>query len=123
MRALGWSFERELQFYRIAPRAAAYVLILLFEILKANISVIPFIFGKKQPRGITVEFDSPLHGGTANAVLANSITLTPGTITVDARDGHFKVHCLSPEFSQGLDSSVFVGQLLKIEGILYKNKV
>lgn len=94
-----------------------YVIVLIIEIIKANISVLPYVFGRT-PEGVTVEFDSPLTGDTANAVLANSITLTPGTITVDARDGHFTVHCLAPAFADGIESSVFVRQLLKMESIL-----
>lgn len=116
-RFLGWSLRRELIFYRLVPHMIAYVAILLFEIVKANISVLPYVFGRS-PNGITVEFDSPLTGDTANTVLANSITLTPGTITVDARGGHFTVHCLAPAFAEGIESSVFVRRLTKMESII-----
>jgi multicomponent Na+:H+ antiporter subunit E len=41
-----------------------------------------------------------VRGGLAVTTLANSITLTPGTITLDAEDGELTVHALTPD---GLD--------------------
>ncbi len=123
-RHLGWDIRRELRFYRLIPHIIAYVFVLLFEIVKANLAVLPYVAGVHDPDGRTVEFDSPLRGGTANAVLANSITLTPGTITVavDIDSGRFTVHCLSPAFAVGIDNSVFVRRLVKMEKILKGEK-
>ena len=47
--------------------------------------------------------------------LANSITLTPGTITVDLHDNHFTVHALDASLVDGLDDGVFVQQLMDME--------
>ena len=45
------------------------------------------------------EYDNP----AARAMLANSITLTPGTITIDiTEDGIFSVHALTQELREGL---------------------
>lgn len=45
------------------------------------------------------DYDSPF----ARAVLANSITLTPGTITIDITDeGYYSVHALTEELKEGL---------------------
>jgi multicomponent Na+:H+ antiporter subunit E len=48
-----------------------------------------------------VEFDTPLSEDIQIALNANSITLTPGTITIDAQktpDGsRFLVHCISQD--------------------------
>ncbi|MBQ8547563.1 MAG: Na+/H+ antiporter subunit E, partial [Lachnospiraceae bacterium] len=51
----------------------------------------------------------------ARTVLANSITLTPGTITVELTEDEFKVHCLDKEMAEGIEDSVFVRLLLKME--------
>ena len=48
---------------------------------------------------------------------ANSITLTPGTITVSLSDDEYVVHCLDKELAQGIDSSVFVELLKRIENV------
>ena len=45
-----------------------------------------------------VDYDNPL----AIAMLANSITLTPGTITIDIKDGVYSVHALTQETADGL---------------------
>ena len=45
------------------------------------------------------DYDSPF----ARALLANSITLTPGTITIDISDeGYYSVHALTRELREGL---------------------
>ena len=106
----------------LIPRAVLYILTLIVEIIKANISVLPYAVGRRKPDGVTVEFDSPLSGKTANAVLANSITLTPGTITVSVEGNHFKVHCIAPGFDVGLETSVFIRQLEKMEKLTKKVK-
>ena len=49
------------------------------------------------------------------AILANSITLTPGTITVHVRDDLFMVHCLDRELAEGLEDSEFEQRLEKME--------
>ena len=48
-------------------------------------------------------------------ILANSITLTPGTITVSLEDNRFCVHCLDRELAEGMENSVFVELLKKME--------
>ena len=50
-------------------------------------------------------------------VLANSITLTPGTITVNLEGNEFYVHCLDKEFAEGMEQSIFVELLEKMEAI------
>ena len=50
-------------------------------------------------------------------MLANSITLTPGTYTVGLENGAYVVQALDKsKFGEGLDDSVFVKQLRKLEG-------
>jgi multicomponent Na+:H+ antiporter subunit E len=52
--------------------------------------LIAVITGKVSPR--IVHFRTTLHSDLARMTLANSITLTPGTITVDLNDDHLTVH-------------------------------
>ena len=47
--------------------------------------------------------------------LANSITMTPGTITCDIDDDVFIVHALDVSMSEGMDESTFVEQIKKME--------
>ena len=40
----------------------------------------------------------------AQVIYANSITLTPGTVSVDLRDGEVLVHALHAEAAEGVES-------------------
>lgn len=112
---LGWTWKREMNLYKLLPFIAAYIAVLEYEILKANFAVIPYIFGKKKPDGVIMHFDSGLKSQMANAVLANSITMTPGTITLNNKGASFTIHCLHSAMADGMDSSVFVKLLAKME--------
>ena len=50
-------------------------------------------------------------------VLANSITLTPGTITVAMEEDELTVHALDVSLAAGMDDSVFVHMLRRMEAI------
>lgn len=50
------------------------------------------------------------------ATHANSITLTPGTITVEARAEEFLVHALTREAARGLEGSQMDRRVRRLEG-------
>lgn len=73
-----------------------YVPWLLWEVVKANIEVALIILNPKMPiQPQIVEFKKPMTNPIAHVLLANSITLTPGTITVDVQDGLYTVHAIT----------------------------
>ena len=93
-----------------------YIAVLVWEIVKANAMVLRYIFTLKEevePR--LVSFDVDLKTQNARVALANSITLTPGTITVDLQGKHYVVYCLDKELAAGLEDSHFVKRLQKME--------
>lgn len=113
-----WSFERDMQCFRLLPRLLAYWGVLIWEIIKANVQVIALILDPHMEEKVhpqIVQFVAPLHGDLARTLLANSITLTPGTITVRLRSQHYVVHALTPEMGKGMDQSSFVKALQRIE--------
>lgn len=113
---LGFSPRKDLIFARILGYAAAYALLLIAEIVKANIGVLREIYTEKtEVEPCIVQFTSPFQSEIYNVILADSITLTPGTITVELNGRDFTVHCLDKSMSEGLDSSSFVRLLYKIE--------
>jgi multicomponent Na+:H+ antiporter subunit E len=70
------------------------------EIVAANIAVIRLIMKPDvdiEPRLVRVPVD--LRSGLARCVFANSITLTPGTVTVDIESDGFLVHALDNSFT------------------------
>ena len=48
-------------------------------------------------------------------MLADSITLTPGTITCQLEGDRYLVHCLDAAMVDGLDNGVFVERLSQME--------
>ena len=68
-----------------------------------------------QNKPVIIHFKTDLKSRTARVLLANSITLTPGTITVSLEDDVYTVHCLDKSLAEGIDSSVFVKLLKKLE--------
>lgn len=113
---MDYSVGKEKKLFLILPDLIKYLFILIWEIVKANIATAHFVLNQKievEPQ--LIHFTTPLRTDTARVVLANSITLTPGTITVELENGEFKVHCLDRELAEGMEDSVFVKNLLKIE--------
>ena len=96
-----------------------YFVVLIYEIIKANISVFSLIL----KRDIDIEpcfcyFKTKLKQQKSRILLANSITLTPGTITVELNEkGEYKVHCLDKSLYDGINDSVFVKMLEKMEEV------
>lgn len=95
-----------------------YCLVLFKEIILANVAVLKKLVTERYDvEPIMVEFDAPLQSKFARVLLANSITLTPGTITVSLKENHLQVHCLDKEFGVGIDQSIFVRLLQQMEEI------
>jgi multicomponent Na+:H+ antiporter subunit E len=69
---------------------------LVFQIIMANLQVARLVINPKMPiRPGIIRFRSKLTGDVAQTTLANSITLTPGTMTLDIVEGDFYIHCLA----------------------------
>lgn len=93
-----------------------YVFILVKEIIKANFAVIKMIMSSKyEIEPAVVRFKTDLKTSFARILLANSITLTPGTITVSLENDEYVVHCLDKSLAEGINSSIFVTLLRKLE--------
>lgn len=113
---MDYSVKKEVWLFKNFFLLLWYLIVLIVEILKANFAVVKMIFSVKyQIEPALVTFKSPLKTGFANFLLANSITLTPGTITVSSENGEFVVHCLDKDLAVGMDDSIFVHLLKKLE--------
>ncbi len=75
------------------------------QIFSANLHVAFLALSPKMPIDPQIiRFKTKLESDIAYVALANSITLTPGTITVDIRDGEFFVHAIDKEVAYDLDT-------------------
>ena len=114
---MGYSIKKELLFYKKIPQLLRYIAILVWEIVKANLAVCRMILTRKEVmEPVLVRVHTNLKTETAKVMLANSITLTPGTITVSMTDDTLLVHCLDKSLSDGMEDSVFVEMLENLEG-------
>lgn len=115
---MDYSLRKELCFYKRMPAFARYLYCLIKEIITANIVVSRMILTRKeQMEPVIVHVHTDLKSETARVILANSITLTPGTITVSMTEDDLLVHCLDKSLSEGMEDSVFVRLLKKMEDI------
>ncbi len=109
LKVFGKKAESDVRIARNLPLLIRYILVLIVEILKASAAVISVVFsGSRKPEPCIVEFRSGFPDSFRNVLLANSITLTPGTYTVFLEGDRFVVHCLRREYAEGMDDSVFV---------------
>lgn len=113
---LGYSPKVDAALVRRLPSAIRYGVLLVREIVKANLTTAGMILKKDfEPDPQLVRFDAPLVKNRHRVTLANSITLTPGTITVDLQDNHYLVHALDASLVEGLDDGAFVQALAAME--------
>lgn len=86
------------------PRFIAYFAWLLVQIAKSAIYVARVsVFSTSEVDPSISWFRADYDNPAARAMLANSITLTPGTITIDiSEDGIYSVHALTRELREGL---------------------
>ena len=78
---------------------------LLGQIILANLHVFRVALSPRMNELLSpqmVEFDSKLEKEFSKFILANSITLTPGTVTVRVEGSRFLVHALTAKLAHGL---------------------
>ena len=87
----------------IVKRFITYIPWLFYQIILSNMHVARLALGSQElidPK--IVKFKTKLESDIAMVTLANSITLTPGTITVDIKDGVYYVHGVSKQVVEDL---------------------
>jgi multicomponent Na+:H+ antiporter subunit E len=102
-------------YVRTAIKFLIYHPWLIKEIVISNFHVAYLVLHPKMPIDPTlIEFDTTLVSERAQVMLAQSITLTPGTVTVDASDGKFLIHCLSRTTRQGIEDGILQKRVAQV---------
>lgn len=115
-RFMDFSVRKDLILAKSIGQLSVYLLVLVREIAIANWNVLKLVYSPRyEPEPELVHFKVDLKTGIGKVLLANSITLTPGTITVSITGDEYCVHCLDKSFAEGIESSVFVDMLHKLE--------
>ena len=84
--------------FRPGIRTMRYFGWLLWQVILSNIDVARRIWHPSLPiRPSWQRLDTDVSTSLEKTLYANSITLTPGTLTTDVREDHFMIHSLTPE--------------------------
>ena len=117
-RFMDYSLQKERSFYKKLPLFLQYLYCLIKDIIVSNIAVSHMILTRRETmEPVLVHVHADLKTETARVMLANSITLTPGTITVAMTEDDLLVHCLDKSLSEGMEDSTFVRLLQKLEEV------
>lgn len=102
----------------LSRRLAAYIPWLVKEILKANLAVMRVVLHPKLPISPTlVRFRGMQKTDLGRVIFANSITLTPGTITVGVAGENLSVHALVSGFVDGMEEGDMNRRVAQVEGL------
>jgi multicomponent Na+:H+ antiporter subunit E len=92
-----------------------YLLWLLARIPPAGLAIARVVIDpRRPPRPGVVRFRTGLASPAARALLANSITLVPGTITLNVERDEFTVHAFSPDAVADLASAATQRRIARI---------
>jgi len=91
-------FFRHQALVGLLPRLPGYWMWLLREIIISSLDVAKLILKPSLPISPTVlVLEAQAQTDVGQVILGNSITLSPGTVTLDLHEGKLLIHCLTSE--------------------------
>lgn len=91
-------FDTDFFALRFTSRLFRFWLWLAREIVRSSLDVTRAVLNPRLPiKPTVVEFDAHCEHPVDQTILGNSITLTPGTLTLSIEETHFTVHALTEE--------------------------
>ena len=109
--------DEDCTLFRIGVRLPGYVPWLIIQIILANLDVARRILSpgyRISPTLVRIKALAKTDAGVTT--LANSITLTPGTISVRVRGGYILVHGISKEATAELEEGEMNRRVARLEG-------
>lgn len=98
--------DRESYPFGLLPRLSGYWPWLLKEITKSSIDVTRRVFSPASAvRPVVFDAAADLPSDLGRVIYANSITLTPGTISLNVTTDAIRVHALHPDVARDLQES------------------
>lgn len=98
--------ETDLYTFRGIIRLIRFFIVLLREIVIANIQVAKIVLNPKMPiQPSFFKYPIKLKKPLNQVIYANGITLTPGTLTIDVQEDYFIIHALTDSAKNGLFDS------------------
>jgi len=109
--------DHEISFHNfISGKLILYLFWLLKEIIVSNIKVCSYIIlPNKKIKPEIINIESGQKSDFAHVIYANSITLTPGTVTINVDNDKFAVHTLDKTFKDALLSGCMQKKVMDTE--------
>jgi len=116
--------DHEGQPLHLSWRIIFYWIWLLKEILVSALHVSRVILSPKMPiKPAMLRIKPTQRSEMGHVIYANSITLTPGTVTVAMDDGEFLIHALTQDTADGLLTGDMDRRVTDIEGVTALQRV
>lgn len=101
--------------HHIGHRMPRYWLALIRDTLQSCWLTVLAILHPARVQPVTRYIEAPLSSDLVKATLANSITLTPGTLTLDVLPDALRIHALSPSMFADLQRSGLIERARRLE--------
>lgn len=109
--------DREGHPIHLTPKALVYWSWLVWQIVKSNINVARRILNPRMPISPTViRLKASQKSELGKVIYANSITLTPGTVSINVKGDQIEVHALTKEAAQELRRGEMDRRVTDFEG-------
>lgn len=104
---------------------ARCIVMMIWYVIKANIDVIKILlFSKQSLKPIFLELEPDIKSNWGRVFLANCITITPGTVTVDIdpKTNIFTIHALTGETGLSLYNWRIITEIENLEKLVLRRK-
>lgn len=108
---------------QLSWKAVSYWPWLIVEIIKSNIAVAGLILGSRENiKPILIRIPANQKTELGQVTYANSITLTPGTVSIAVGENMIDVHSLSKAAAQDLQQGVMHDKVCRLEDLNYSRR-
>lgn len=115
-RFMDYSLKKDVSLMRQSISFLYYTGVLIVEIIKSNLQVMHLTLTDREiVEPVIISYQTRLRSKLGRVILANSITLTPGTITISLEEDELVIHCLDKTMAEGIENSIFEQLLEKME--------
>ena len=101
--------------FHLTTRLLKFWILLYWEIIKANVDVVFRVLGFRPISPTLINLPVPHKTDLGRVIYANSITLTPGTVSIEVRQDCIIVHALSEDGARELENGYLAGIVPEIE--------
>ncbi len=110
-----WGEDAPVLTLRQAGRFVPYFGRLLWDIVVASVQVAEVVLDPRMPMApIVIAHRTSFSRDVSRVAFANSITLTPGTLTVDVEGNTFYIHCIDERFADDIASGNLERRIMRV---------